>query len=266
MSPQPHLDLFAQLAEPFTGEELFDCLSDLVFFIKNQAGQYVVVNRTLVQRCGLGKKDELIGRRPDEVFPAPLGSSYRDQDDRVLRGGSPIIDQLEFQLYPNGKKGWCLTSKLPLCDKDTRVIGLAGISRDINVLHSPQDDYAHIAQAVQRIRSEFEQPLKVRQLAQEAGLSEYQFEQRIRKIFGITPGQLIQKARMDEAVSRLASTSESIASVAQACGYADQSSFSRQFKQTVGLSPAEYRRVTSTTTEHPEPLTSTQLKSLETVA
>ena len=242
MSTQPQLDLLALLADPFTGEALFDCLGDVVFFMKNQAGQYVVVNRTLVQRCGLKSKDELNGRRPDEVFPAPLGSSYRDQDEAILRGGSPIIDRLELQLYPNRKAGWCLTCKLPLRGANGQVVGLAGISRDLNVQHSEKDDYAHVAMAVRHIRTHYDQPLKVRKLAAEAGLSEYQFEQRIRKIFHITPSQLIQKVRMDAAVHLLATTHEPIARVALACGYSDQSSFSRQFKQTVGLSPVEYRR------------------------
>lgn len=245
MSTQLQLDLFARLAQPFTAEALFDCLGDVVFFIKNQGGQYVVVNHTLVERCGLEDKHALLGRRADDVFPAPLGSSYRDQDEAILRGGSPIVDQLELQLYPNGKAGWCLTCKFPLRDARGQVIGLAGISRDLHVQHGPQDDYAHIADAVKYIRAHYDQPLKVRKMAADAGMSEYQFEQRIRKIFHITPGQLIQKVRMDAAVLRLTTTNESIASIALSCGYSDQSSFSRQFKQTVGLSPAEYRRATA---------------------
>ena len=70
-------ELFDQLSEPCIGEALFDCLADLVFFIKNRRGEYVVVNHTLVQRCGRSAKSDLIGRRADEVFPEPLGRSYR---------------------------------------------------------------------------------------------------------------------------------------------------------------------------------------------
>ncbi len=242
MLSQLQRDLFAQLAEPFSGEALFDCLRDLVFFIKNEVGQYVVVNDTLVQRCGLRDKRDLIGKRPDEVFPHPLGSTYRDQDEAILRSGTPILDQLELQLYPRGEMGWCLTNKLPLRCVLGSVIGLAGISRDLQVAHDEGNDYEHIAAAVRQIRTGYDQPLKVRQLAADAGLSEYQFEQRIRKIFQITPGQLIQKVRMEAAVRYLATSSIPIAQIALACGYSDQSSFSRQFKQTVGLSPAEYRK------------------------
>jgi AraC-like DNA-binding protein len=168
--------------------------------------------------------------------------SYRDQDEAILAGGAPSVDQLELQLYPNLKTGWCLTSKLPLHGPADEIVGLAGISRDLNVQHSPEDDFAQVAAAVRYIRSHFDQPLKVRRLALDAGMSEYQFEQRIRKIFHITPGQLIQKIRMDAAVDRLTNSQDPISQIAIDCGYSDQSSFSRQFKQTVGLSPAQFRR------------------------
>jgi AraC-like DNA-binding protein len=43
-------------------------------------------------------------------------------------------------------------------------------------------------------------------------------------------------------VRRLRETDDPIAAVALDCGYSDQSAFTRQFRQTVGLSPSEYRR------------------------
>jgi len=247
-STQILTELFSQLAEPFTGEALFDRLTDLVFFIKNHRGEYVVVNRTTVLRCGFREKSDLIGRKADEVYPPPLGKSYRDQDEELLRTGIPVIDELELQLYPGGAPGWCLTSKHPLRGADGRIVGLAGISRDLNVVYDKGDDYAHIAEAVHQIQNCFDQPLKVHKLAAMAGLSEYQFEKRIRKIFHITAGQLIQKVRMDAAVHRLQNTDDPIIAIAMDCGYSDQSAFSRQFKRTVGLSPAEYRH----TWRHPQ--------------
>ena len=48
---------------------------------------------------------------------------------------------------------------------------------------------------------------------------------------------------MDAAVQRLNETDDPIARIALDCGYADQSTFSRQFKQTVGISPAHYRKM-----------------------
>jgi AraC-like DNA-binding protein len=71
----------------------------------------------------------------------------------------------------------------------------------------------------------------------------YQFEQRIYRIFELTVGQFIQKVRMDAAIRRLEEANDAITDIALDCGYADQSTFSRQFKQVVGLSPGQYRRL-----------------------
>lgn len=242
MTPaQLQRELFSQLAEPFTGEALFDCLPDLVFFIKNHRCEYVVVNQTLVDRCGRRGKSELIGRRADELFPAPLGESYRSQDESVLRSGVAVRNQLELHFYAAGGRGWCLTNKLPLRGKNKAVIGLVGISKDLRAANERGEDYSSVARVVQQIQKNFGETLRVKDLATQAGLSRYQFEQRIRKLFQLTAGQLIQKTRMEAAVRRLRETNDPIATVALDCGYSDQSAFTRQFRQTVGLSPSEYR-------------------------
>jgi PAS domain S-box-containing protein len=239
-------ELFSQLAEPFTGEALFDCLGDLVFFIKNVRGEYVLVNETLVERCGLREKRELIGRRADEIFPPPLGQNYRAQDERVLKNGVAIRRQLELHTYPSGARGWCVTNKLPLRDRSGRVAGLVGISKDLQVANERGEDYFRIAKVVQRIQSHFDEPLRVAELAAQAGFSAYQFEQRVRKIFNLTAGQFIQKVRMENAVRQLRETDAAIATIALECGYSDQSAFARQFRQATGMSPAEYRRAFKT--------------------
>jgi len=238
---QLQADLFSQLAEPFTGEALFDCLPDLVFFIKNRHCQYVVVNQTLVARCGKRSKAELIGRRADELFPAPLGGSYRAQDEAVLRQGTAILNQLELHFYANGGRGWCLTNKLPLFGRDRRVVGLVGMSKDLRSANERGEDYTAVAEAVRYIRDNYGDALRVRELAARAGLSAYQFEQRIRKLFQLTAGQLIQKTRMEAAMRRLRETNDPVATIAQDCGYSDQSAFTRQFRQIVGLPPTDYR-------------------------
>jgi len=212
-------ELFSELAEPFTGEALFDCLPDVVFFIKNRRCEYVVMNQTLVERCGRRSKSELIGKRADELFPAPLGAIYRAQDECVLRRDEAILNQLELHFYATGGRGWCLTNKLPLRGRSGRVIGLVGISKDLRAANERGEDFSSVAKMVRHIQENFGERLRVKDLAAGAGLSGYQFEQRIRKIFQLTAGQLIQKTRMEAAVQRLRETEDAIAAIALDCGY-----------------------------------------------
>lgn len=230
---------FEQLAEPFTGEMLFDQLNEIVFFIKDADCRYIRVNQTLVERCGLKDKQQLIGRTTDEIFPAILGQEYRKQDEQVLKQAEPILNQLEMHLYPSGGAGWCITNKVPLYNRQHEVIGLVGISRDI---HTPTK-VSPVAEVVQYIKKHYAEPLKVEDIAAQTNLSPYQLEQRMLKIFHLTPGQFIQKTRMDAAIWKLKNSDDSIQSISEACGYTDTSAFSRQFKQSIGLTPTQYRKM-----------------------
>ena len=236
-------DFLARLADPFTAEALFDCLADMVFFIKDDMGRYLVVNQTLVNRCNLERKDELLDRTAAEIFPGPTGESYLAQDLEVIRTGVPLVNALELHTYPQGAPGWCLTTKLPLLDKSGQCTGLVGFSRDLHAPEEKSKAWSQLARAIDRARATLDQPWPLSRLAEEAGITPYQMDHRVRQVFHLTPGQLLLKFRMDQATQQLRHTASPIATVALNCGYSDQSAFTRQFRRAIGMSPGEYRRM-----------------------
>jgi AraC-like DNA-binding protein len=163
----------------------------------------------------------------------------------LIRTGIPVINQLEMHVYHSGRVGWCLTNKLPLRGHQGQVVGLVGISKDLQAPNERGSDYSPLATVVQHIQAHYADKLHVGNLASFAGLSPYQLDQRIRRIFQISTGQFILKVRMDAAVRRLKETEDGIATIALDCGYSDQSAFTRQFRQTVGLTPSEFRKTTA---------------------
>jgi AraC-like DNA-binding protein len=234
----PALDL----ADPWFAEALFDPMPDVVFFVKDREARYAVVNHTLVARCGLRTKAEMLGKTAAEVFPPGLGAVYLAQDREVLTTGRPIRDRLELHVYPGGLRGWCLTHKLPLLGRDGSIVGLAGVSKDLQRPDEAQEDYRRVARAIEQIQQRFAEPLRIEALAQEAGLSTGRFERAVWRIFQLTPSQLLTRARIDAGATLLLDERRSVADIAQACGYSDQSAFTRQFKVVVGLTPTAWRR------------------------
>jgi AraC-like DNA-binding protein len=223
-------------------DRLFDGVADIVFFIKDAAGRYVAVNDTLAARCGLAGKDLALGRRAEDLFPPPLGEAFARQDRAILAGARGIRDHLELHLYPGGRSGWCLTYKEPIPAKRGGLAGLLGISRDLHLPGAADGGLGPLAAAIRHIHAHFDQPLRLKELADIAGLSTYQFDQRIRALFRVSAGQYLVKTRIDAARARLAEGDDPVARIALDCGYSDQSAFSRQFKQVTGISPAAYRR------------------------
>jgi AraC-like DNA-binding protein len=233
-------DFLHALGRPFLGEELFDRIADTVFFLKDRKARYVAVNDALVRRCRLAAKADLLGRTAREIFPAPLGEAFENQDLRVLREGLSINGRLELHLYPDGRQGWCLTWKEPLLDRAGRIVGLSGISRDAP--HSgPGPDMTALSSVLGHIHDHLDSALRIPDLAARAGLSAFQLDQRVRALFGLSTGQYLTRARIELACDRLRQTDAAISIVAQECGYADQAAFTRQFHKSVGLTPRAYR-------------------------
>lgn len=228
------------MPDPELLETLFDALPGVVFFTKDRAGRYVLVNETLVERCGMKHKSDLRGRTVEEVFPEQLGTMYAAQDELVLETGAEVRDRLELHLYPGGGEGWCLTLKTPL-RRAGAIVGLVGISRDLHAPNEQHPEYARLAEAVERVRAHYGEPLRVERLAREVGLSADRFERLAKQVFHLTPRQLLTKTRLEQASRLLQDAGLRIAEIAQACGYADQSAFTRQFRATVGLTPRDFR-------------------------
>jgi AraC-like DNA-binding protein len=222
-------------------EALFDPIPDIVFFMKDAGTRYTVVNQTLVERCGAGAKEDLIGKTVLEIFPSPLGEGYHEQDLEVVEKGVPVTDQIELHLYVRGEPGWCITNKIPIEDEHGNISGLIGISKDLHLPASEARGYAELAESIRFVQSHYGDALKVEELARMSSLSVYQYEQRMKRVFQLTAGQFIARTRIEAACELLRSTDKQIMDIAVECGFYDQSAFSRQFKATTGLTPSAYR-------------------------
>ncbi|AZE89495.1 AraC family transcriptional regulator [Pseudomonas orientalis] len=222
---------------------LLDVIPNAAIFIKDIEARYVLANRTLVQRCGLRHLQPLLGKTSAEVFPAQLGPGYTEQDRRVLQQGLVLEDQLELHLYGSREPGWCLTHKWPLYNDGGAIIGLAGISLDLQSASQTHPAYQRLAAVDEYIRAHFNRRVTLGELTRIAGISVAQLERYCKRVFHLTPRQMIQKVRLEHA-HRLLHSELPITEVALQCGYTDHSAFTRQFKASTGFTPRQYRQAT----------------------
>ncbi len=221
--------------------ELFRHDPDTAFFVKDAAGRYALCNQSLAERCGLGSPAELVGRRVRDIFPAELGGRYAAQDEAVLRTGRPVIDSLELHWYSRRRTGWCLTTKLPLRDAAGNIVGLIGLSRDLRALKDSGQIPAGLLAAMEHLDTSFHESVSPARLAKKAGLAPVRFARLIKRIFRLTPSQLITQTRLAAASQLLVETEQAIAEIAHQCGFYDHSAFTRAFRAATGMTPRQFR-------------------------
>ncbi|MDA7923974.1 AraC family transcriptional regulator [Mariniblastus sp.] len=223
-------------------ELVFDSLGDIVYCVKDLDGVYQSVNLAFVARVNGTDKSDLLGKTASQVFSEPLAEGYEQQDRVVFETGRPIQDQLERITNSDGSIGWYLASKFPVHDRQGAAVGLVGISQDLNWPNDSNPELADLKVVVEFIKDNLDQSLKTEHLARQFSLSTVQLDRRMKRVFRLSTKKFIMKCRLEKASRQLISTEISVSDIALACGFTDQSALTRQFRNAISDTPANFRK------------------------
>lgn len=111
---------------------------------------------------------------------------------------------------------------------------------DATFTHQDQGN-PHIRKALRYIAANFTQKLTLQSVAGEVGISPNHFSSLFHKTVGIPFRDYLSQVRVEESKRLLLYTDYSLADIAAAMGFPDQSNFSKVFKRITGISPGKYR-------------------------
>ncbi|KGJ94523.1 GGDEF domain-containing protein [Colwellia psychrerythraea] len=109
---------------------VIDLIDDLIFY-KDKHFKYIGCNAAFLSFIGKTSA-ELLGKDDFELFEHNVASQFRKHDKLMLAEGK-IRSNEEWVTYPNNKKVYLLTKKIPFV-YDGINTGILGISRDITLL------------------------------------------------------------------------------------------------------------------------------------
>lgn len=219
--------------------DLVDGIPQVLGCLKAADGRYRWANSGFANRLGR-PVDDIVGRTVDDLFPPEFARSYADQDAVVLSSGRPLQRHLELIERSDGSLGWYVTSKSRLVDRGDVTWGLAVLSIDLNA--QLRSAHSGLARVIEEVRADVGHPWRVRELAEVADLSPKQLERLARRTLGLSPQRLVQRIRLEYAVQQILTTRATLGSIAAECGFYDQSSFTKQFRSVLGVTPGAYRR------------------------
>jgi AraC family transcriptional regulator len=98
------------------------------------------------------------------------------------------------------------------------------------------------ARVKDRLHEGFREPLRMRDLALEAGVHPVHLARVFRKLERRTPGEYQQGLQVRAACELLRHAEWPLAAIADECGFADQSHFTRVFRKMTGTTPARLRQ------------------------
>jgi AraC-like DNA-binding protein len=231
--------LLLQLKQSETAS-LFDFLEDTRFWIKDAAGRYLRVNRTFQLDYSLASAEDAIGLTDFDLTPPWIAEAFRADDALVLKGNR-IVNRIELVNGFDRALHWYRTYKIPLCDDAGQITATAGMARLLPDLQAPAFPVPELAPALAALQDESKSAWTNVALARLVGMSVSAFERQFRHHLQTSPMQFHRRLRLARAAAALIQTSNSIADIANRCGFSDQSHLTRQFKQTYGATPSDWR-------------------------
>jgi len=109
---------------------VIDNIPDSIY-TKDLAYRKTLANSAELRYMGAESEAGIIGKDDFDIYPVELAEKFLADDRSVIETGIPVINREEYVFDETRQKRWLLSSKLPLRDKDNRVIGLVGIGHDI---------------------------------------------------------------------------------------------------------------------------------------
>lgn len=230
-----------KMADESSFYRLFDHLSGISFFAKDRRFRIVCASRHFIERFGLEDEAQIVGKTDFDIFPPRLAEHFRRDDEAVMTTGSPRLGIVELFFNRQGIPDWFVTNKLPVLGRNGRVIGIMGTTQSYEGRKEMIQPYLHIAPAIEFIRANFRQRIRVEQLASAVHLSPRQLHRKFIESFGLSPQAFIMKLRIQAACEALQSGRQ-ISETARELGFYDQSVFTHHFQKHMGITPMRYQR------------------------
>jgi PAS domain S-box-containing protein len=103
-------------------------------YVKDTASRFVIANSAVARWAGVEKPEDLIGRTDFDFFPREFVAGFYENEQSVMQTAQPMFDREEsVGVDAANQPRYLLTTKVPLFDNEGRVVGIAGIGRDITM-------------------------------------------------------------------------------------------------------------------------------------
>jgi len=127
------------VSDPDILSALMETSPNYVYF-KDTASRFLRISRTHAKNFGLDNPRDAIGKTDFDFFTAEHAASAFEDEQQILKTNKPLIDHVEKETYGDGKIAWVSTSKFPFHNRDGKLIGTYGLSRDITAWKIAQEE------------------------------------------------------------------------------------------------------------------------------
>ncbi|MGO9639136.1 MAG: PAS domain-containing protein, partial [Terracidiphilus sp.] len=131
---------------------LIDNIPDFIY-VKDSQCRFIVANPYLARMMGAKTSEELLGKTDFDFYPQEVANNFYEDEQKMMRSGQSLYNHEETFLDSTGNVVNILSTKVLLRDDEGRIIGIAGIGRDITARKKIENE---LLEAEQKYRGIFD--------------------------------------------------------------------------------------------------------------
>lgn len=117
---------------------LMEHVPDHIYF-KDRQSRFTRISKAQARHFGLTDPADAIGKTDFDFFSENHARQAYEHEQEIMRTRQPMLGMLELETWPDGRKCWVATSKMPLPDPVGQIVGTFGISRNITKSKSAEE-------------------------------------------------------------------------------------------------------------------------------
>lgn len=133
-----------QIKDSWILSTLLENTADSIY-IKDRDCRLWLVSKKMALTLNVDDPTELYGKTDIELFGEEFGGKTMQDDLDVINNGEPLIGKIERRIREDGGINWTSTTKFPLRNEENEIIGLLGITREINELKDTETQLKWLA-------------------------------------------------------------------------------------------------------------------------
>jgi len=111
-------------------QTLMTTIPSAIYF-KDLKSRFIRVNQALAKSFGQASPDDLVGKTDFDFFTQEHAQAAYEDEQRIIQTGTPILNLVEKETWPDRPPTWVATTKMPLRDEHGTIVGTFGLSTDI---------------------------------------------------------------------------------------------------------------------------------------
>ena len=116
--------------ERYLLDSLLQSVPDAIYF-RDARGRFIRANQVMAKRMGSADPQTLVGKTPFDFLDHVMALELHERDSKVMASGKAQNYEIDSYVGVEADERFDVATRLPLRDRDERVVGLIGVLRDV---------------------------------------------------------------------------------------------------------------------------------------